>query len=89
MGIYKNKMVEKQIGKVSNYFDHVKVAAIKLTAGLKVGDKIKINGGEITFEQLVNSMQIKHEKVEKAKKGDEVGIEVKEKVRKGYQIFKI
>tara|TARA_Y100000310_G_scaffold228284_1_gene230599 strand:- start:6438 stop:6686 length:249 start_codon:yes stop_codon:yes gene_type:complete len=82
-------MVEKQIGKVSNYFDHVKVAAIKLTAGLKVGDKIKINGGEITFEQLVNSMQIKHEKVEKAKKGDEVGIEVKEKVRKGYQIFKI
>ena len=32
----------KQIGTVSNYFDHVKVAAIKLTAPLKVGDKIEI-----------------------------------------------
>ena len=32
---------EKQIGTVSNYFDHVKVAAIKLTGPLKVGDVIK------------------------------------------------
>ncbi len=77
-----------QIGEVSNYFEHVGVAAIKLNAGLKVGDKIRIKGGENDFEQDVGSMQIQHEKVEKAKKGDEIGIKIKEKVRKGYKVFK-
>ena len=79
----------KSIGVVSNYFDHVGVAAIKLSAPLKSGDKIQIKGGEETdFEQEVKSMQIQHEKVEKAKKGDEIGIKVKKKVRKGYKVFK-
>jgi len=81
-------MAEKQIGTVSNYFDHVKVAAIKLAAPLKVGDTVRITGGEVDFEQPVKSMQIQHEKVEKAKKGDEIGIKVKKKVRKGYKVFK-
>ena len=79
----------KQIGVVSNYFDHVGVAAIKLSAGLKVGDKIQVKGGEETdFEQEVKSMQINRKDVSKAKKGDEIGVKAKEKVRKGYKIFK-
>jgi len=82
-------MAEKQRGIVSNYFEHVGVASIKLTASLKKGDKIKIVGGEVDFEQPIKSMQINREDVEKAKKGDEVGIKVKKKVRKGYKVFKI
>ena len=81
-------MPEKQIGTVSNYFDHVSVAAIKLDSGLKVGDNIRISGGEVDFEQPIKSMQIQHDKVETAKKGDEIGIKVKEKVRKGYKVYK-
>jgi len=81
-------MAEKEIGEVSNYFDHVKAAAIKLRAPLKAGDTIHIKGGEVDFEQEVKSMQINREKVGKAKKGDEIGIKVKEKVRKGYKVFK-
>lgn len=79
----------KLLGEVSNYFEHVGVAAIKLKDGLKVGDKIKFVGGEVDFEQEVKSMQIKHEAVQKAKKGDEIGIKIKEKVRKGYKVFKV
>jgi translation elongation factor EF-1alpha len=79
----------KQIGVVSNFFEHVKVAAIKLEKPLKVGDKIRIVGGEVDFEQPVKSMQIQKEKKEKAKKGDDVGIKVKKKVRKGYKVFKV
>ncbi len=82
-------MTKKQIGVVSNYFEHVKVAAIKLESSLKVGDKVKISGGEVEFEQPIKEMQIQKEKVEKAKKGDEIGIKVKNKVRKGYKVFKI
>ena len=80
---------EKQIGTVSNYFDHVKVAAIKLTTALKAGDTVRISGGEVEFKQPIKSMQIMHDKVEKAKKGDEIGIKVKNKVRKGYKVFKV
>jgi len=81
---------EKLLGEVSNYFEHIGVAAIKLSLALKVGDKIHVTGGENTdFEQEVESMQIQHDKVEKAKKGDEVGLKVKEKVRKGYKVFKV
>jgi len=81
-------MANKQIGTVSNYFDHVKVAAIKLKSPLKVGDTVQITGGEVDFEQKIASMQIQREKVDKAKKGDEIGIKVKKKVRKGYKVFK-
>jgi len=79
---------EKQIGTVSNYFDHVGVAAIKLKTGLKQGDTIKFVGGEVDFEQKVESMQIHNKPVKSAKKGDEIGIKVKEKVRKDYKVFK-
>jgi len=82
-------MAEKSIGTVSNFFDHVSVAAIKLEAPLKTGDTIRFVGGETDFEQTVDSMQIHNKKIEKAKKGDEIGIKVKERVRKGYKIFKI
>jgi len=80
----------KPIGVISNYFDHVGVAAIKLVKALKKGDKIHIVGGEETdFKQKVGSMQINHDKVDKAKKGDEVGLKVSKKVRKGYRVFKL
>jgi len=79
---------EKQIGEVSNYFEHVSVAAIKLEAPLKAGDMIEFRGGEVDFEQKVESMQIQHKQVNAAKKGDEIGIKVTGKVRKGYKVFK-
>ena len=79
----------KQIGVVSNYFEKIGVASIKLTAGLKVGDKIKVVGGEVDFEHSIKGMQINREEIKKAKKGNEVGVKIKEKFRKGYNIFKI
>jgi putative protease len=80
----------KLIGKVTHYFDKIGVAVIKLTAPLKVGDTIRICGGEATdFTQEVESMEIEHEKIKKAKKGQEVGLKVKEKVREGYKVYKI
>lgn len=82
-------MPEKQIGEISNYFEHVGAAAVKLNSSLSVGDKIKIVGGDVDFEQKVDSMQIQHKIVKTAKKGDEVGIKIKEKVRKGYKVYKV
>jgi len=81
-------MAEKQIGEVTNYFKNVKAAAILLSAPLKVGDKIKIRGGEKDFEMTVKSMQIDRKEVKEAKKGQEIGLLVPEDVHKGYKVFK-
>ena len=80
----------KLIGRVVHYFDKIGVAVISLDAPLKVGDTIRIVGGESTdFTQEVGSMEIEHEKIKKAKKGEEVGLKVKEKVREGYKVYKV
>lgn len=80
-------MAEKEIGKVSSYFSHVGVAAIKLSAGLKVGDKIHIKGNTTDFEKEVDGMQIEKKEVSKAKKGNHIGIKVPEKVRPNDKVF--
>ncbi len=72
---------EKEIGRISGFFSHVGVAAIKLSSGLKVGDKVHIKGHTTDFEVKVGSMQIEKNPVKAAKKGDHIGIKVPEKVR--------
>jgi len=78
---------EKVIGKITHYFPHVSAAVVKLSTTLKAGDRIKIVGGGNEFEQEVTSMQIDRSPIEEAKKGDEVGLYVSEKVREGYKVY--
>lgn len=84
------KSKEKPIGEVIHFFSKIKVAVIKLSAPLAIGEEIRIAGGEDTdFTQTVDSMEVDHEKIKKAKKGNELGIKVKEKVREGYKVYKL
>lgn len=79
----------KLIGKITHYFSNIGVAVIELTGTLKVGDTIRIVGGETDFTQAVESMEVEHEKVETAKKGEGVGLKVEQKVREGYKVYKL
>jgi len=81
---------EKLIGKITHYFGNIGVAVIKLTKGsLKVGDSVRFKGGDVDFEQEITSMQAEHINIEKAKKGDDFGVKVDQKVREGYQVYLI
>lgn len=81
---------EKQlVGKVTHFFTNISVALIELTDILKVGDTLSFEGSTSNFEQKVDSMQIDRKDVPQAKKGDAVGIKVKERVRPGDQVFKV
>lgn len=77
------------MAKVDHYFDKIKVASFKLKDSLKVGDTIRIEGGTLSFKQVIDSMQIDRKAVKLAKKGKEIGIKVKKKVREGYRVFKV
>ncbi len=77
------------IGKVTHYFGNINVAVIKLTDKLKEGDTIRIVGGETDFNQAVDSMEVEHQKIKEAKKGDSIGLKVAQKVREDYKVFKV
>lgn len=77
----------KEVGSVSSFFSQINVAAIKLSAPLSVGDKIHFKGHTTDFKQKVSSMQIENQKVEKAKKGDHIGIKVSERARPNDKVF--
>jgi len=80
---------EKKIGVIFDYFAKIKVAAIKLGAGLKVGETIHVKGHTTDFEQKIASMQIENKSVDKAKKGDSIGLKVKDRVRPNDVVYKV
>jgi putative protease len=81
---------EELVGKITHYFGKIEVGIIEISKGkLAVGDKIHVKGTSTDFEQTVDSMQIEHEQVEKAKKGDAIGLKVKDKVREGDEVYKV
>jgi len=80
---------EKPIGKITHYYSNLGVAIVELSDKLEVGDRIKIKGATSDFEEVVDSMQIDRKPIEKAKKGDVVGLKVGEKVREGDEVYKI
>ena len=83
-------MAESGVGKVVHYFDKVGVAILELTDEVAVGDTLKfVRGGEEVLEQRIDSMQIEHEQVEHAEKGQSVGIKTAEKVKEGADVFKV
>jgi len=79
----------KLIGKITHYFGNISVAVIELTDILKVGETIRIVGGETDFNQTVDSMEVEHKKVDEAKAGESIGLKVSQKVREGYKVYKI
>ena len=83
-------MADKQIGVVVHYFGKIGVAVVKLDkGGLSVGDTMKIVGHGNEFSQEVTSMQVEHESIKTAKKGEEFGLKVDQKTKKGDIVYKV
>jgi translation elongation factor EF-Tu-like GTPase len=80
---------EKEIGVIFEFFAKINVAAIKLSGSLKVGDNIHIKGHTTDFTQIVESIQVHNKGLQEAKKGDEIGIKVTDRVRKNDVIYLI
>ena len=82
--------MEKLVGRITHYFNKIGVAVIEITDDeLNVGDTIHIKGHTTDFKQVINSMQIEHKPVEKAKKGESIGMKVDAVVHEKDQVYKI
>jgi len=82
-------MEEKLIGKITHYYGKIGVGIVELLGNLKVGDKIHLKGHTTDFEQTVDSIQVEHENVDSAKKGEVIGMKVKDKVHEGDEVYLI
>ncbi len=82
-------MDKKLIGMVSHFYPKLLVAVVDLSDSLKVGDKILIERGTETSEQVVTEMQIEHKNINEAKKGQSVGMKIYSKTKEGARVYKV
>lgn len=81
--------IKKDVGKVLNYYKKVNAAEIKLYGDIELGNEIIIQGsttGSIIMK--ITSMQINGQSIDKASKGQNVAIFVKDKVRPNDVVYK-
>ncbi len=71
----------KLIGEVTHFYDQINVAVIAVKKELRLGDTIEFVGHGKSFVQKVYSMQVEHEQVSVAKKGQVIGMKVAEPVK--------
>ncbi|MBN2453442.1 MAG: hypothetical protein JXB40_04190 [Candidatus Omnitrophica bacterium] len=80
----------EKIGKVTHYFPHVNAAAVKLLkSGIKIGDKIYLKGHTTDFKEDIRSMQLDHAPIQEGRKGQEIGLFVKSRVRIGDSVYRL
>ena len=85
-----SKFIKKDIGKVVNYYNKIRVAELKIWDDLNLGDEIMIQGpttGSITH--IIESMQIDGKNIDHAEKGSNVAIAIDEKLRESDFVYKL
>lgn len=79
-----------RVGKVTHYYDKIGVAIVELDGTLAVNDHVKfMRDGEEIFDQNIESIQIGHDKVSSATKGQIVGIKTEIIITRGAELFKL
>ncbi|PYO83821.1 MAG: translation elongation factor-like protein [Gemmatimonadetes bacterium] len=83
-------MPEQLIGTVVHYFKGPSVAVVRVTEGeLAVGDQVRFHGHTTDFTEQIASMEVNHQKVERARPGEEVAIKVTDRTRQHDQVLKV
>ena len=82
--------MEKEVGKVTHWYDKIQVAVVRLTDTLKKGDRVKIKRGDNEFEDVISSIQIDHQDVDSAGKGKEAAIKLSAgRTKEGSIVYKV
>lgn len=88
MGLFsKKEKGPKPVGVVTHFYGELGVAIVKFLTSMEAGTKLHYKGATTDFTEVARSMQYDHADVPNAKKGQEIGIKVKNKVREGDKVF--
>jgi putative protease len=81
--------MEVRVGTIAHIYKKIGVAIVDLSESLQVGDTIHISGHHTDLTQKVDSIQIEHQDVQKAERGQSIGVRVNGEVREHDLVFKI
>jgi translation elongation factor EF-1alpha len=81
--------MESQVGRITHFYKKIGVAVIELSAPLQIGDTIHIIGHATDLTQKVESIQMEHQNIERAEKGQGVGLKVNGEVRERDIVYKV
>jgi putative protease len=84
--LIEEKIVEA--GSILHFFSKINVAVVELSTSLSVGDQILIKGPSTDFEQIVESIQIEHKNLQKAEKGQSIGLKMAQQAKEKDVIYK-
>jgi len=80
----------EEIGEVIGFFAVPSAGIVEIKKGsLKIGDKIWIRGHTTDLVETVTSMEVNHQKVERARAGEEVAVQVQARVRRHDKVVKV
>ncbi|MFQ6044986.1 MAG: EF-Tu/IF-2/RF-3 family GTPase [Gemmatimonadales bacterium] len=83
-------MAEQLVGMVTHFFKGPSVAVVKVEEGeISVGDQVHFVGHTTDFTETINSMEVEHQKVQQAKAGDEVAVQVVARARVHDKVYKV
>ncbi len=82
-------MPGKLIGEVNHFYNRNGVVVIDLSDSLQVGDQVHFFGRSTDFRQMVQSMQIEHQSISEAGKGQEIAMKVERRVRNHDKVYKL
>ncbi|MBI5025212.1 MAG: translation elongation factor-like protein [Nitrospirae bacterium] len=81
--------MEVLVGRITHFYKNIGVAAMEVKESLAVGDTIHIKGHTTDLEQKIESIELEHQKIPKADRGQVVGIRVKDHVRENDLVYRI
>lgn len=82
-------MSGKLVGEVNHFYNRIGVAVIDLVDMLQIGDQVHFFGRSTDFRQEVGSMQIEHEPITEAAKGQEIAMKVERRVRNHDKVYRL
>lgn len=78
------------LGKVTHFYPKIGVVLVKIVNNLQENEKIIFVGKKIGVKEVkVQRMEINKKEVKKAKKGEEIGIKIDFRAKKGEEVYKI
>ncbi|MBI5378813.1 MAG: hypothetical protein HZA23_01480 [Nitrospirae bacterium] len=81
---------EQEVGVVTHYYSHLGVAVLRLTQGsLRTGDIIHVKGHTTDFRQVIESIEIEHQKVPMVTPGQSFGLKVMDHTREHDKVYKV
>ncbi len=79
--------IEKPIGVVTHFYNHIKVAIVKFKKPARVGTSVRFRGATTDFAQILQSLEYDHKPVAIAPKAKQIGVKVGKRVREGDGVF--